>query len=167
MISDLKQDNMKTVIKISFKNLKQNYLEVQQFLQKESGEKKIYNKSKVANDLSLWGDDNYDMLEDFITKYNLDFSDFKYYEHFESEGELFSFYSNICTLLFLPLYILKFILNLFFKPFSKKYSDKIHSFNFFIKEYKSDKIDLTMGDLITSKIQGKFHLREDVTFVLN
>jgi hypothetical protein len=158
---------METIIKISFKNLKQNYLEVQQFLQKESGEKNIYNKSKVANDLSLWGDDNFDMLEKFITKYKVDFSSFNYNDYFESEGELFSFYSNIYTLLFLPLYILKFILHLFFKPFSKKYSDKINSFNFFLKECKSDKIDLTMGDLITSKIQGKFHLRENVKFVLN
>lgn len=157
---------METIIKISFKNLKQNYLEVQQFLQKESGEKNIYNKSKVANDLSLWGDDNFDILEKFITKYKVDFSSFNYNDYFESEGELFCFYSSIYTILFLPLYILKFILHLFFKPFSKKYSDKINSFNFFLKECKSDKIDLTMGDLITSKIQGKFHLRENVKFVL-
>lgn len=157
---------METIIKISFKNLKQNYLEVQQFLQKESGEKNIYNKSKVANDLSLWGDDNFDILEKFITKYKVDFSSFNYNDYFESEGELFCFYSSIYTILFLPLYILKFILHLFFKPFSKKYSDKINSFNFFLKECKSDKIDLTMGDLITSKILGKFHLRENVKFVL-
>ena len=70
---------METIIEISFKNLKQNYIEVQQFLQKESGEKNIYNKSKVANDLSLWGDDNCDMLEKFITKYKVDFSNFNYY----------------------------------------------------------------------------------------
>lgn len=157
---------METIIKISFKNLKQNYLEVQQFLQKESGEKNIYNKSKVANDLSLWGDDNFDILEKFITKYKVDFSSFNYNDYFESEGELFCFYSSIYTILFLPLYILKFILHLFFKPFSKKHSDKINTFNFFLKECKSDKIDLTMGDLITSKIQGKFHLRENVKFVL-
>jgi len=109
MISDVKQLKMKTIIKISFKNLKQNYVEVQQFLQKESGEKNIYNKSKVANDLSLWGDDNYDMLEKFITKYKVDFSNFNYDKHFESEGELLGFYSSIFTIFFLPLFILKFI----------------------------------------------------------
>lgn len=167
MISDVKQLKMKTIIKISFKNLKQNYVEVQQFLQKESGEKNIYNKSKVANDLSLWGDDNYDMLEKFITKYKVDFSNFNYDEHFESEGELLGFYSSIYTIFFLPLFILKFILHLFFKPFSRKYSDKINGFNFFLKEHKSNRIDLTMGDLITSKIQGKFLLRENVKFVFS
>ena len=167
MISDVKQLKMKTIIKISFKNLKQNYVEVQQFLQKESGEKNIYNKSKVANDLSLWGDDNYDMLEKFITKYKVDFSNFNYDKHFESEGELLGFYSSIFTIFFLPLFILKFILHLFFKPFSRKYSDKINGFNFYLKECKSDKIDLTMGDLITSKIQGKFLLRENVKFVFS
>jgi len=167
MISDLKQDNMKTVIKISFINLKQNYLEVQQFLQKESGEKNIYSKSKVANDLSLWGDDNYDMLEDFITKYNLDFSDFKYDKHFESEGELTISIWSILSVLLLPLFITKGILSYLLNFLSNKYSYKIDKFNFFLKEYKSDKIDLTMGDLITSKIQGKFSLREDIRFVLN
>lgn len=167
MISDLKQDNMKTVIKISFKNLKQNYLEVQQFLQKESGEKKIYNKSKVANDLSLWGDDNYDMLEVFIKKYNLDFSTFNYDEHFESEGELFSSATVLLTILLIPLYFIKLILFLIFKPFSKSHSKKINDFNFFIRRNQHKKKDLTMGDLITSKIQGKFSLREDIRFVLN
>ena len=167
MISDLKQPNMKTTIIISFKNLKQNYLEVQQFLQKESGEKNIHNKSQVANDLSLWGDDNYDMLEKFITKYNVDFSDFKYSEHFESEGELPIGIWSILSVLFLPLLITKSIVSYLFNFLSNKYSYKIDKFNFFLKEYKSDKIDLTMGDLITSKIQGKFSLRDNVTFVLN
>lgn len=167
MISDLNQYKMKTIIKISFKDLKQNYLEVQQFLQKESGEKNIYNKSKVTNDLSLWGDDNYDMLEKFIAKYNLDFSYFKYGEHFESEGELFGSASILLTILLSPLYFIKLILFLIFKPFSKSHSKKINDFNFFIKRNQNTKKDLTMGDLITSKILAKFSLKENVTFVLN
>jgi len=158
---------MKTIIKISFNNLKREYLEVQKFLQKESGEKNINNKSKVANDLSLWGDDNVDMLEKFITKYEVDFSNFNYEKHFESEGELFDSIGVLLGILFLPLYVFKFLLHLFFKPFSKTYSDKINDFNFFLNETKSDRIDLTMGDLITSKIQGKFNLRENVKFVFD
>jgi hypothetical protein len=167
MISDVKQHNMKTIIKISFKNLKQNYIEMQQFLEDKSGENKIFNKSKVANDLSLWGDDNYDMLEDFITKYNLDFSGFNYDAHFESEGELFGSASVLLTILLIPLYFIKLILFLIFKPFSKSHSKKINDFNFFIKRNRHKKKDLTMGDLITSKIQGKFYLRENVKFVFN
>ena len=158
---------MKRIIKISFKDLKQKYIEMQQFLEDKSGENKICNKSKVANDLSLWEDDNYDMLEDFITKHNLDFSDFKYDEHFESEGELFGSASVLLTILLIPLYFIKLILFLIFKPFSKSHSKKINDFNFFIKRNQHKKIDLTMGDLITSKIQGKFCLRENVKFVLN
>jgi len=167
MISDVKQHNMKTIIKISFKNLKENYLEIQQFLEEKSGEKYIYNKSKIVNDLSLIGDDNYYLLENFITKYHLDFSDFNYVKHFESEGELRMSIWSILSVLFIPLFITKYILSYFINFFSEKYSYKINKFNFFFKEYKSDRIDLTMGDLITSKIQGKFILRENVTFVFN
>lgn len=158
---------MKTIIKKSFKDLKQNYIEMQQFLEDKSGEKNIFNKSKVANDLSLWGDDNYDMLEDFITKYNLDFSDFKYDEQFESEGELSISIWSILSVVLLPLFITKGIVSYLLNFLSNKYSYKIDKFNFFLKKYKSNKIDLTMGDLITSKIQGKFSLRENVKFVLN
>jgi len=43
----------------------------------------------------------------------------------------------------------------------------MNDFNFFLNETKSDRIDLTMGDLITSKIQGKFNLRENVKFVFD
>jgi len=121
LISDKKKLKMKTIIKISFNNLKREYLEVQKFLQKESGEKNINNKSKVANDLSLWGDDNVDMLEKFITKYEVDFSNFNYEKHFESEGELFDSIGVLLGILFLPLYVFKFLLHLFFKPFSKTY----------------------------------------------
>jgi hypothetical protein len=158
---------MKTIIKISFKNLKQNYLEVQQFLEKESGEKNICIKSKIANDLSLWGDDNYNLLDFFVTKYNLDFSGFNYDKHFESEGQLFGSGTVLLKILLLPFYVFKFILFLSSKPFSKEFSNKINSFNFYLKEHKSSRIDLTMGDLITSKIQGKFFLRENVTFAFH
>ena len=158
---------METIIEISFKNLKQNYIEVQQFLQKESGEKNIYNKSKVANDLSLWGDDNCDMLEKFITKYKVDFSNFNYDKHFESEGELFGSLNSLFIFVFAILNIFKYILFLNVVIFSKKYSKQINNFKFYIKENKIEKKDLTMGDLITSKIQGKFLLRENVKFVFN
>ena len=158
---------METIINISFKNLKQNYLEVQQFLEEKSGEKNICIKSKIANDLSLVGDDNYYLLDSFITKYNLDFSNFNYAEHFESEGELTMSIWSILSVFFIPLFIIKYITSYFLNFFSKKYSDKINSFNFFLKKYKSDRIDLTMGDLITSKIQGKFSLRDNVKFIFN
>jgi hypothetical protein len=158
---------METIIKISFKNLKQDYLEVQQFLQKESGEKNISNKSKIANDLSFWGDDNCYLLEDFITKYTVDFSNFNYDEHFESEGELFGPLNSLFSFVFAILNIFKYILFLTVVIFSKKHSKQIIDFKFHIKENKIEKKDLTMGDLITSKIQGKFLLRENVKFVFD
>ncbi|MFV5692872.1 hypothetical protein ACM55K_12670 [Flavobacterium sp. LT1R49] len=158
---------MKTIIKISFKNLKQNYLEVQKFLEDESGEKNISIKSKIASNLSLFGDDNYYMLEEFVTKYNINFSNFNYDEHFASEGELFGSGSVLLRMLLIPFYIFKLILSLIFKPFSKKHSKIINDFNFFIENNQSKKTDLTMGDLITSKIHGKFQLRENVQFVLS
>jgi len=158
---------MKTIIKISFKNLKQNYLEVQQFLEEKSGEKNISNKSKIANDLSFWGNDNCYLLEEYITKYNVDFSDFNYDKHFESEGELFGSGAVLLRILMFPFYVFKFILFLLFKPISKEYSRAINDFNFSTEKNQSNRIDLTMGDLITSKIQGKFNLRENVKFVFD
>jgi hypothetical protein len=161
------QLKMKTVIKISFKNLKQKYLEVQQSLDEKSGKKNICTKSKIANDLSQVGNDNYYLLDTFIKKYNLDFSNFNYAKHFESEGELTMNIWSILSVFLLPLFILKGILSYVINLYSKKYSDKIDSFNFFLREYKSCRIDLTMGDLITSKIKGKFLLRENVKFVFD
>ncbi|WP_165932747.1 DUF1493 family protein [Flavobacterium cellulosilyticum] len=156
---------MKTIIKISYKNLKQNYLEVQQYLEEKSGEKNICNKAKIANDLSFFGDDNCILLEDFIIKHKVDFSNFNYKEHFESEGELSMSFWSVLSVLFIPLFIIKGLLSYFINFFSNKYSYKLNRFNFFLKEYKSNRKDLTMGDLITSKIQGKFNLREKVKFV--
>ena len=157
---------MKTIIKISYKDLKQNYLEVKQFLEDQSGEVNIYNKSKIANDLSLLGDDNYYMLEEFAIKYNLDFlSDFRYDEHFESEGELTMSLWSLIAFLFIPLFIIKAFIFYLFNFFSKEYSKKINSFNFFLKRYKSNRKDLTMGDLITSKVLGRFYLRENVKYI--
>ncbi|WP_217875915.1 hypothetical protein, partial [Flavobacterium sp. FPG59] len=111
-------------------------------------------------------DDNYDMLEKFIVKYNIDFSEFRYDEHFESECEFTIGIWSILNVLLLPLFITKGIFSHLINFISSKHSYKIDKFNFFLEEYKSDKIDLTMGDLITSKIQGKFHLREDVKYVI-
>jgi hypothetical protein len=158
---------MKTIIKISFKNLKQNYLEVTQFIKDQSGKENICIKSRIANDLSLLGDDNYYMLGDFITKYNLDFSNFNYDEHFESEGELTMSLWYCLEVLFLPLYIIKGIVSCVFYFFSKKLSKKINAFNFVLNKYKSNRKDLTIGDLITSKIYGKFQMRENVKFIFH
>ena len=154
---------MKTIIKISYKDLKQNYLEVKQFLEDQSGEVNIYNKSKIANDLSLWGDDNYYMLGEFITKYNLDFSGFNYDNFFESEGKLYGSDAVLLKILIFPFYIFKSILFLLVKPFSKEYSNAINSFKFFIEKNQSN--NLTMGDLITSKVLGRFYLRENVKYI--
>ena len=157
---------MKTILNISFKNLRQHYSEVYQVLQEESGERNISTKSNIANDLSLFGDDNFYLLEAFVIKNNLDFTNFDYEKHFVSEGELTSSLLAIVFLLFIPLFIIKHILSYLLNFFSKHYANKIHQFNFFIKNYQSSRIDLTMGDLITSKICGKFQLRENFQFIL-
>jgi hypothetical protein len=157
---------MKTIINISFKNLRQNYREVYQLLCKESVEKKINTKSKIANDLFLFGDDNYYLLHDFVIKNNLDFTNFDYDKHFETECELNITTWSILSIIFIPLFIVKYILSFLINFLSKDFGNKIHRFNFFLKDYQSNRIDLTLGDLITSKICGKFQLRENFQFVL-
>lgn len=158
---------MKKNIEINYKTLKQNYIEVHQFLKEKSGEENICNKSKIANDLSLWGDDNYYLLNDFINKYNLDFANFNYDNHFESEAQLFGPLNSFFTFIFTIINTLKFSLFIIVYLFSKRYSKMINDFKFYIHEDKIEKQDLTMGDLITSKICGKFEMRENVQFVIS
>lgn len=98
---------MNKEVEIEFSKLKLAYIAVKYFLQEESFEEIKSTKDRVSEDLGLDGDDNYFMLLKFVNKFELEFSDFIYDEHFHSEGELFgseaAFWNIITLSIWLPL----------------------------------------------------------------
>ncbi|WP_298319169.1 hypothetical protein [uncultured Aquimarina sp.] len=142
-------------MKFKYTELKETYLEVKKFLEHASGEKINSLNTKIVEDLKLWGDDNYFLLIEFIEKYDLNFEKFEYDKHFESEGELVGFKTFILGVFKLPVLIIN---NLLIKHISIKTYKKINNTLYDRTNYKKD---LTFGDLILSKLNGEFTLREN------
>ena len=92
-----------TVLDSDFRTLRQAYIEVKTFVEKEVGEEVSSLTTKIENDLGCAGDDNYELLEKFVTKYKLDATGFDYSKHFLSEGELFGSGAAFWTLLSMPI----------------------------------------------------------------
>ena len=90
---------------IEFNKLRLAYSAVKCFLEKESFEEVKSLNTKVSKDLRMDGDDNYEMLEKFIEKFELDHKGFEYDKHFYSEGELFSSSAALANLLTLSVWL--------------------------------------------------------------
>lgn len=142
-------------MKFKFGELRSTYEEVKKLLEKTSLEKVNGLDTRIAEDLSLWGDDNYYFLIDFVDKYNLNFDGFNYDKHFESEAELFNATTGLLTLIYLPFAIINGLIKLVY-PNSKTAFDNL------FEPLTSDRDDLTFGDLIASKLKGEFCLRKDL-----
>jgi hypothetical protein len=56
---------------VDFSKLRHGYITVKSFLESESFEKVKSLDTRVAEDLGLYGDDNYDLLVKFIKKFEL------------------------------------------------------------------------------------------------
>lgn len=141
-------------MKVKFKELRKVHKEIKDFLENASGENVKGLNTKICEDLGLWGDDNYFLLEEFVTKNNLNFDKFDYSEHFESEGELFNCGNVLIGLLTLPFLIIARIIK-WILPKAKIPFD-----NSFLP-MKNEKTDLTFGDLIVCKLKGEFCLRKN------
>ena len=140
-------------MKVQFKELRKTYIEIKVYLENASGENVNGLNTKIAEDLGLWGDDNYYLLEVFVKKYNLDFNKFDYSKYFESEGELFKGRNALIGLLTLPFLIIARIIN-WISPNVRIPFDS----SFLLM--KSKRSDLTFGDLIVCKLKGEFCLRK-------
>lgn len=88
---------------IEFEKLRHAYVTVKYFLETEGYEKVTSLDNKINANLGLSGDDNYELLEKFVAKFELDHSNFNYDNHFYSEEELFG--SDIAIANFLTLSI--------------------------------------------------------------
>jgi hypothetical protein len=153
-----KKDPMDRQIKdIEFSKLKFAYVTIKIFLENESCEKVDNLKTRIAEDLSLLGDDNYDLLVKFVKKFELDYSDFQYDKHFYSEGELFGSEAALYNLLTLSVWLpLKAIEILTFnnviikKPGFHKPSRNVS--------------DMTFKDFVTWYIEGKYATGMDIEY---
>ena len=93
------------VKEIEFSKLRHAYITVKIFLETESWDKVKSLDTKIENDLGLAGDDNAELLEKFVKKFELKHTNFDYSKHFLSEGELFNWSSSLSTLLKLSIWI--------------------------------------------------------------
>ncbi|RNC86907.1 MAG: hypothetical protein ED556_05650 [Winogradskyella sp.] len=141
-------------MKVEFKKIRKVYKEINDFLENASGENVKGLNTKICEDLGLWGDDNYFLLEEFVTKNNLNFDKFDYSEHFESEGELFNGNNALIGLLTLPFLIVARIIKWIFPKIKTPFD------NSFLP-MKNERADLTFGDLIVCKLKGEFCLRKE------
>lgn len=134
---------------VEFEKLKLAYITVKSFLEKEAGENVESLKTKIAEDLSFYGDDNYYMLTKFVEKFELDYTDFNYDEHFHSEGEIanseIALYNLLILSIWLPLKTIELLtLN----------NVKINKPSFYKPSRKVT--DMTFKDLLTWYIEGKY-----------
>ena len=142
---------------IEFDKMRHAYVTVKHFLEDESYEKVKSLKSSITEDLSLNGDDNYELLEKFVEKFELDHEGFEYDKHFYSEGELFGSGAALVNLLTLSVWLpLKTIELLTFKKI------KVNKPDFYKPE--REVTDMTFKDLLTWYIEGKYALEKDIKF---
>ena len=137
---------------ISFSNLRQSYKTVKDFLETESGDEVKSLDTKIADDLGLWGDDNWDLLTKFVTTFKLDTRDFEYDKHFESEGELFQSGTLILTVLSI----------IFLAPLKLIELLSLNKINFGLKVFKPGRekrpLDLSFRDMLIWYIEGQYKL---------
>ncbi len=140
---------MEKEIEIEFSKLKLAYVAVKGFLEEEAFEKIQSINDKIDDDLGLSGDDNYDMLIKFVNKFELDYSDFKYDDHFYSEGELFgseaAFWNFLTLSIWVPLKTIE-LLTLNKLHFRKP---SFYTPNRAVK-------DLTFREMVNWYVEGKF-----------
>ncbi|WP_291116719.1 hypothetical protein [Empedobacter sp. UBA7248] len=156
----------KQILYMDFATLRQSYIEVKKFLEKASYEKVDNSNILIEQDLGFCGDDTYFLIEEFVEKYNLDFSKFNFSEHFLSEGESANGFQVLFNMVLLPLYFLFWLV----KEFT---FDLINLNKYLIKIVKlfsinqRETLDMSFGDLLTSYLNKKYTLRSNVKFVLH
>jgi hypothetical protein len=142
---------------VEFSKLRHAYLTVKAFLESESYEKVKSLDTKVVADLGMSGDDNYDLLEKFVTKFELDHKDFDYNKHFYSEGELFGSDAAFINLLRLSVWLPLKTIELL--TFNKIKLDKPSSYT-----PPRQVSDMTFKDLLTWYIEKDYKPSADIKY---
>ena len=146
------------ILQIDFTTLRHAYMEVKSFIEKEAGEEVTSLDTRLEEDMGCSGDDNWELLEKFIARYNLDATGFDYSKHFLSEGELFGSLSAGLWLISLPIVILLWMIRIL----------SIGKIDWTKKQIFPDRqtLDLSFGDMLTWYLTGKYNLRSEVTVYL-
>ena len=144
---------------IRFSELRKAYLTVQEILKTDFGIDDILSLNfKTEDDGGISGDDAVELLNLLSEKYDVDFTDFDFSKHFMPEG------FEPIGLLFLLIWIVKTIINMFFEILFLCSGKKV-KFKPFVFENKK-LLDLTFGDLVTSFLEKKFTYRHQIKYVL-
>jgi hypothetical protein len=144
------------IYQADFKTLKHAYLEVKTFLEQESSGPVSSLQTKIENDLGMAGDDNAELLEKFVEKYQLNIEGFDYSKHFLSEGELFGSWAALIRLLLFPIYFFLCFITAITLGKIDLTDKKIGP------RSEHDKLNLSFGDLLVWRLTGFYNLRENV-----
>lgn len=148
------------IIYSDFKTLRDAYIEVKNFITDETYAKTLSLKTTIDGDLGCAGDDNLDLLEKFVEKYNLNFEGFDYSKHFLSEGELMEFGYFPIGILLMFIYLIAIVVKAI--TFSKIDFTKFKLMSVRTRQT----LDMTFGDMLTWYLMGRYTLRTDVNFIL-
>ena len=143
---------------IEFSKLRHAYIVVKNFLEEESRENVKSLSTKIAEDLSLYGDDNYELLVKFIDKFEVEHSEFDYGKHFHSEGEIADPTIALFNLLTLSVWLPMKTLELLTLNKIKLPKPKFHS-----PERKVS--DMKFKELLTWYIEGEYKTDVDIKYV--
>jgi hypothetical protein len=142
---------------IELAELRNAYITVKNFIEAESFEEVKSLNTRLVGDLGLLGHDNYELIVKFVDKFNLDHKDFKYNNHFYTEGELFDSTAaliNLTTLIFwIPTKLIELI------SFRK-----IKTWKYSIIKPDRKVLDLSFRDMLTWYIQGKYKLGTEIEY---
>jgi hypothetical protein len=144
------------IIYSDFKTLRAAYIEVKKFITTEVGVKNFSLKTTIESDLGCAGDDNFELLEKFVIKYNLDFTGFEYSKHFLSEGELMQIGYIPIGILSMFIYLIAIIAKTI--TFNKIDFTK---FQLLSNRYRQT-LDMTFGDMLMWYLTGKYTLRNEI-----
>ena len=138
-----------------FKTARAAYIEVKSFIEAEAYDKVTSLKTKIAEDLGCYGDDNWYLLNKFVIKYNLDARTFDYSKHFVSESEVFNSGIVFIKILLFPFFFLIWITRLALKEKSWKEIE-------FYPDWGRKTLDITFADMLIWYLTGRYNVRSNI-----
>jgi len=158
---------MKDKLNISFKELRRISEKTLAFIKDFSGEEKIDSKTCIERDLGFSGLDADELLLAIHQEFNVDFEHFHFKTYFHEEGVDLIYYPLLpIQLIIFPFQLLIAAVN---KIFISPSLNKLVYFNLFTEVERLrgfEKLELTVGDLITSVLLKEFKLRKEVDIQL-
>ncbi len=162
-------------IEICYTDLRKTAESVMSFVKTEYWDEENTLRTKIEEDLGITGIDAAELMDKFAQTYKVDLSEFDFSKHFSPEG----FSGNPIVIVFAAIlligFIIKMVVALAIYPFDPTLNKKIQHYslsdgmsNVFRKIWPDEERlqDVTIQDLVTSAVTGKFTKRETVKFEL-